>query len=263
MTRDHDPLTPEQEHARDAVREFPPMVPDSEFLARLKSDFVEGRLEQRERFQASSRARWAWAVVPLAAAAALALFLLRGVPERPVEWAVLGASESGTLQWGESTHELAALTGAKLATDAGPIRVEGGWIEIGRPGTIGVRLNPGTDADLDASDWELRIGELQVLTGPGFEGQHLVITTPEGRTEVVGTAFAVFRDEGVTCVCVTEGVARIGVDEADLEEVTPGFRKVMFGDGRAPEILDIMPDHRVGLEKFLGHVRGTVEDGSR
>ena len=258
MSRDH--VTPGEARARDAVRGLPPAVPDADFLSRLKSDFVDGRLEQRERFRRPSRARWGWIAAPLAAAAILVLVLARGVPDRPGAWVVLGTSETGNLDWAGSAHDLAALAaGSELAAGVRSVRVTDGWVEIGRPGVLGVRLNAGTDADLQSSEWTLRHGELQVLTGPGFAGRTLTILTPEGRTEVVGTAFAVFRDDGVTCVCVTEGVARIGMDEADLEDVTPGYRKVMFGDGRKPEILDIMPEHRAGILEFLGHVRSVVE----
>lgn len=262
-----EPYTPQERRVREAVRQMPHEMPDTEFLARLKSDFVEGRLAQRERFRRPPRLLWAWIAVP-AAAAVVALLLARHLFVGPADWVVLDTSGTGTADWAGRGHELAALSpGARLDAVAGPVRIEDGWLEIARPGALGVRLNPGTDADLAAADgpslaWTLHRGELQVLTGPGFAGRKMSIRTPEGRVEVVGTAFAVFRDEGVTCVCVAEGVARIGVDEADLEEVRPGLRKVMFGDGREPEILDIAPEHRAGLEEFLGRVRGVVTSGT-
>jgi len=263
MNRD---LPPGQQRARDAVRGLAPEEPDAEFLARLKADFVEGRLEQRERFRRSTSARWAWIAVPAAAAALVALALLRGGPGSPTGWAVLGTSGSGALDWGGRARDLATLAAdAELAPSA-TVRVEAGWVEVGRPRVLAVRLNAGTDADLEApreealrSEWELRGGEIQVLTGAEFSGRRLSIRTPQGRVEVVGTAFAVLSDGDVTCVCVTEGTARVGASAADLEDVRPGWRKVLFSDGREPQVLELVPEHRADLDEFVGRVRRVVD----
>jgi len=270
MTRDPGSLTPSEEHVRDAVRSLPRAVPDPDFLARLESDFVEGRLEQRERFRERSRRRWATFAVPTAIAALLALVFVRGGREPDDAWLVLGTSGAGTLDWAGETHDLGALPADTFlaSADAGAIRVDDGWIEIGRPGVMALRLNAGSSAQLGAplggdvasAEWTLSRGEMLVLTGPGFHGRHLAVLTPEGRTEVVGTAFAVYRDESLTCVCVTEGVARIGTDAADLEDVSPGLRKVMYADGRPSEILDIAPEHREGLDEFVTDVRARVDN---
>lgn len=267
MTRDSGSLSPREESARQALRALPPVAPDPDFLSRLESDFVEGRLEQRERFRTTSAPRWAWLAVPVAAAALLAIVLGRGGPDISPAWLVLGTSGTGTLEWAGETRELADLAAdTELPREGGPIALDDGWIEIGRPGVVAVRLNAGSRAELSAppgddpsrSVWNLALGELQVLTGPGFAGNELWVQTPEGRTEVVGTAFAVYRDESGTCVCVLEGVARIGMNTADLEDVAAGFRKVMFADGRPPQRLDIVPEHRAGLQEFVSDVRDRV-----
>jgi ferric-dicitrate binding protein FerR (iron transport regulator) len=66
---------------------------------------------------------------------------------------------------------------------------------------------------------------------------------------VTGTLLSVQCDTLGTCVCVLEGKARVGVDESDLEIVTPGLRKVMMRDG-TKEIIPVKPMHRDGVLDF-------------
>ena len=91
---------------------------------------------------------------------------------------------------------------------------------------------------------------MAILTGPRFRGGHLVVTTGEGAIEITGTLVSVFRDESVTCVCVHEGTASVGIDEADMEPIPAGKRKVMFADGSPSMVTDIAPPHRDHLIEF-------------
>jgi ferric-dicitrate binding protein FerR (iron transport regulator) len=102
---------------------------------------------------------------------------------------------------------------------------------------------------------EVHHGELRIKTGPGFPGTELHILTSEGRTEIVGTVVSVYKGEDFTCVCVLEGTASIGADEARLEKIPQGMRKVMFGDGRPPLVTEIEPQHEAGLLEFEDRYR--------
>ena len=82
-----------------------------------------------------------------------------------------------------------------------------------------------------------------------FAGTELRVYTPEGLVVVTGTLLSVQSDEGGTCVCVLEGTAQVGVDEDDLEPVTPGYRKIMLRDG-TKEIIPVKPMHRDGVLDF-------------
>jgi ferric-dicitrate binding protein FerR (iron transport regulator) len=76
------------------------------------------------------------------------------------------------------------------------------------------------------------------------------ILTPEGRTEIVGTVISVYRGEGYTCICVLEGIALVGKDEARLEEVPEGMLKIMFDDGSEAIVTDISSSHEADLQEF-------------
>ena len=75
--------------------------------------------------------------------------------------------------------------------------------------------------------------------------------TAEGRIKVTGTAISVYKGDDFTCVCVLEGTARIGKDEARMEDVGAGLRKVMFSGDRPSKVVDIEPHHAEELVKFL------------
>ena len=63
----------------------------------------------------------------------------------------------------------------------------------------------------------------------------------------------------MTCVCVLEGVARIGKHDDHMDEVTPGLRKIMFGDGRPAEIVPIEPGHEASLEQFVASTKDAFD----
>ncbi len=65
---------------------------------------------------------------------------------------------------------------------------------------------------------------------------------------MVGTTFAVLCLPHSTCVCVHEGVVRVGARGGALAPVTAGRRREVFHDGRAP--LD---------DAMLAHEHGNLE----
>jgi ferric-dicitrate binding protein FerR (iron transport regulator) len=102
-------------------------------------------------------------------------------------------------------------------------------------------------------------GEIRLQTGPGFAGHQLRVRTAEGYIEVAGTAVSVYKGKDFTCVCVLEGTARMGQDEARMEDVAAGLRKVMFRGDRPSVVSAIEPHHKEELLKFLNRHKGVFD----
>jgi hypothetical protein len=181
---------------------------------------------------------------------------------------VISSSSAATVEANGVSISVDALREGKASLPGGSrLRVSAGALELRAGRQLVMRINAGSELKLPAAagKWlgrtmrgRLEKGEVLALTGPEFPGARLVLETPEGKAEVSGTAIAVFRDEGVTCVCVLEGVASVGVDDNDLEAVPPGQRKVLFGDERSPQVLDIEPQHQKGLADFVTRNRSMM-----
>jgi hypothetical protein len=77
----------------------------------------------------------------------------------------------------------------------------------------------------------------------------------------VGTVISVYRGPGYTCVCVLEGTARVGEDEAHLEDVPEGHLKVMFDDGSDPIVEEIASSHEKALNEFVENDRDLFSPG--
>jgi ferric-dicitrate binding protein FerR (iron transport regulator) len=265
---EHD-LTPEQDRARDAVRSLPRVEPDPGFRERLKADFVAGRLvgeDEPGRPGRSGPARrrirvWRTLVPAAIALAVVVVVILNGGPQPDVA----DITGEGTV----------TVDGRNFATsERGPIanavrpgsRVEvsdGVKLDLVYGRTMAVQLSsatatvPAAPARWFGKTGECRVemGELSVITGPRFRGGQLVVTTAEGTIDITGTLASVFRDSSVTCVCVHEGTASVGIDAGDMENIPAGQRKVMFADGSPPLITDIAPphrDHMIDFEKKYG-----------
>lgn len=258
--------SPREEQVRAALRADAPLRPDPEFRARLGAAFASGEL-------ARTAAPAAAKVIPIplmdralarfAPLAAVAVLLLTLVPASLESgFRILRGDAAGTWTLDGVSHSLAELGPESRLPGGAEIHVEAGAVEVAFDDVIALRANAGTLVLPDpeagtALRCTVRGGEAIFLTGPGFAGKSLAVVTPEGRVEVVGTAFAVWRDETVTCVCVLEGHASVGINSSDLEPVPPGKRKVMPADG-PPAILDIMPEHRSGLVDFVERTRTTL-----
>jgi len=263
-------LTPEELRLQEAVRGLAEVRPDDAFRERLRAEFISGEIDSQPDtgydagpadnvvpLDRGGNRRRLWAVaIPLAAAIAAFLLFFGGGPT----WTLKSVTGSGTILVDRQTVDaadfdrIASLVkpGSRIVVPAtaevelilGDVMVLG----IIRDSEVTIPADPGRGQNTFTTS--VAYGELLVKTGPGFRGEHLDILTSEGRTELTGTTVAVNKGDGFTCVCVLEGTARIGKDEADLEEVSAGYRKVMFADGRPSIIVDILPDHETDLIHF-------------
>jgi ferric-dicitrate binding protein FerR (iron transport regulator) len=237
----HNGIGPEEERVRDTLRSVDDVRARAAFRERLKREFVEGTIGEREpaRF---GLPRWSWLLLPAAAMLVIAFLM---VPQGPEGWVAVDADASF-----ESGQTLQVEPGSRMA------------VRLDR--TLLLELDEGADVTLPADEGdplvaEVRAGELRIKTGPDFPGREFHILTPESRTEIVGTMVSVFKGDGLTCVCVLEGTAQIGAGEGDLEPIPAGKRKVMFADGRPSMITDIMAEHAEGLEAFIERHRHAFE----
>ena len=88
-------------------------------------------------------------------------------------------------------------------------------------------------------------GTLRAVTGPGFAGRELWITTKDAQVEVTGTLFSIELSDQETCVCCREGLVHVrplGRFES-LPEIVPipaegRQRFVRDGGALGPEAID-------------------------
>jgi ferric-dicitrate binding protein FerR (iron transport regulator) len=238
---------------RALLRSMPQSAAAPEFRARLRREFASGTLAARRR-----RSRW-----PLLAAAALvpalaALLLWLG---RAPAWELVALRGGGEVV--VDGHVFAAArTGAIAARLVPGARVElrgGIELELQAAGSLSLQLVPGAEMTLPrppgrglprrvvARHWN---GEVRLVTGPRFRGAVLRILTPEADIEVRGTTLAVIRDAASTCVCNFDGDVRMAPIDGMPQEVPPGKRRFMYGDGRPPVLLDIDAMETMKLQMF-------------
>jgi ferric-dicitrate binding protein FerR (iron transport regulator) len=260
-------MTPTRDHSHD--RTGPEDLPrrlaglaevplDAPVRASLRRAFQDGTLAE---VGAPRRARW---FTVGAAAAAILLFLWVQHLGPGLRWNVLESPDTLTVDgvvYGttDALDRAVARGGVVEVPDAGSSLV------LGMESSVVFELTPGSVLEVPsptAGDEPLHLavrqGELRALTGPAFAGRRLAVTTPDGRVEVTGTIFSVACDAGGTCVCVLEGRLRVGVDEADLETIPAGRRKVLYRDGRTAEVSEAAPPHVAGLEDFRAAWAGFV-----
>lgn len=151
-------------------------------------------------------ARLTLGVLALAAAALLGYLLRGGVAETSTNPLVEGAHFS--LVRAEGTTDGVLAQGANVATHAG----ERGSVEVGDvTAHLAERTNLSLESD-DAEDVAMRLesGSTEFAFHPHQRGaQHLTVTTPNARVEVVGTVFTVRVDGAGTEVSVSEGTVRV------------------------------------------------------
>jgi ferric-dicitrate binding protein FerR (iron transport regulator) len=268
MTDDRSKKHIDDETVAKWVRELPDAEPDAEFRERLRSAFVSGEIDSPDAAaapeapaarpsRASARAPWWRWLVPVATAmAVIAVFMFNRGPALEV----IEATGEVTVG-GRPLADATPLPGATVEVAAGAT------LDIAAKGSAIYEVVGGTRMTLPESPgrwWgkaaacSLFVGELRLKTGAKFAGTELRVYTPEGLVVVTGTLLSVQCDEGGTCVCVLEGTARVGVDEADLEPVSPGFRKIMLRDG-TKEIIPVKPMHRDGVLDFDDRVGSRIE----
>jgi ferric-dicitrate binding protein FerR (iron transport regulator) len=251
---------PGEKRARIAVGGLSRPAATPEFRARLKEEFLSGAIERTVPIHARPRRRAYTRAWIIALAAAVLLILLLQVNRGPALH-VVGAYGSGVV---ETAGELISVTDEAALEDA--IR-PGRELELAGDAGVDIvygrsmlfQIDPGSvfTPPQPPGRWlgrtvraDLEFGEIRIMTGGDFTGTELAIHTPEGITLLTGTIVSVFRDSSVTCVCVYEGSARIGVDELDLEQIPRGKRKVMFRDGSPSMITNLAPPHEAHLREF-------------
>lgn len=254
------------------IRELPAAKADAAFRERLRSEFVSGALAEEDgglvdvspeppRHRGVSR--W-WLLAPLAAAtAALVLVALNPGPSlRVLETAGdgyvrLGGTPLLLTDRNRIDDDLAPGAELSLPQNATLDLVADGVVmyEVVGGTRMTVPKTPGRWFGREVA-FSVEAGEVRMKTGPGYPGATVRVTTPDGLIVVTGTLLSIQCDDGGTCVCVLEGTARVGVDEADLEPVPPGKRKIMLKDGTV-EIIPIKDMHRDGVLQFdsrVGHL---------
>jgi ferric-dicitrate binding protein FerR (iron transport regulator) len=247
----------------DEVRDLATPPPDPLFRARLCADFISGTIAETNHSRAG-RPRpkpgsiGLWVGVPAVMATLVALVVLTGDGPR---WEVTAAEGGGVVTAGSGVVAVAD------RADLENLVAAGGEFETGSDVTLDVRwrdivalsLAPGTRVTLPSPEEAamrkisvaLALGEASVRTGAGFAGHSLIVTTAEGEATVTGTAFDVYKNSEVTCVCVVEGEVDIRDATGDIERVPAGMRKVMFADGREAQVLPLAPEHADAIKRFF------------
>jgi ferric-dicitrate binding protein FerR (iron transport regulator) len=257
---DRDSMHPDEERAAKHVRALPDVEANAAFRDRLRSAFVTGEINHAAAPTAQPaphrRHRWVlWMVPALIAAAAVVL-----VVTRPAAFRVIAVNGSGNIRVNEELLALSSRDDLVRVVHSGATLAlpDSGAIDLLSENIVLMEMTPGTRATVPqppgrwfhrAAACSLMAGEIRIKTGPRFHGSKLRVYTPEGMAEITGTMLSVQCDGGGTCVCVVEGTAHVGVNEADLQAVPPGSRKVMLRDGTR-KIIPIQEAHRDGVIDF-------------
>ena len=247
-------LTPEERRLQEAIRGLGEVRSEDAFRERLCREFISGDIVPVDR---GGNRRRLWTVAIPALAAIFAFLLLSGGDP---SWTLKSVTGTGTIQIDGHSVDAEDFAGIEALVKPGARFVVPATAELelrlGKVMVFGIIRDSDVTIPADPSADEttftatVTLGELLVKTGPAFAGEDLLILTSEGRIELTGTTIAVNKGDGFTCVCVLEGTAKIGKDKADLEEVSAGYRKVMFADGSPSIIVDIEVGHEKDLTDF-------------
>ncbi len=187
----------------------------------------------------------------LAAAAAVAGLFWFG--NHPVdEWRVVQVAEAGAAMIDGEAARIgdAFLTGTVEAGGESMVHCQLG-------DRIRVVLAPGSEARLPAGPgrWlggqrSLFVDEGEIFASSGERrlGFDLIVRTPEARVHIVGTTFAVRRNEAGTCICLWEGAVDVEPSDGGATvEVPRGQRLQVYADGRPPKVESLTPDEETML----------------
>lgn len=252
MSPINDTPMPGEVAARDAVRALSREHPDDAFRARLRHEFVSGRIGRRRGLAPGPWFARPGVLIPFAAGVLLALVTQAN---RGPDWRVVAANGEGRVWVGERTFAPGeTLMLSRALRRGGRVRVEGAMtLDVVAPGVAAVAIAPGTDVTLSAAAnrlWSRAMsarverGDAYFTTGAAFRGAVLDVATAEVNVRAVGTAFAVLRHAEGSCVCVMEGHVHVGLagsPEAAMSDVPAGMRRVVGSDRKA-ETLPILED---------------------
>ena len=265
----------EEERVKRALQAAPCPQADAEFRARLREDFVSGAIEVRGTREKRERARrrvvafprgarpsrtgmWAGAAV----AAAAALVLIVGYMNQGHRWWVTGARGEGTAMIDGAPVSMADREALDRAIKPGAevLLPPGAEIDLCSNGVLAMQLTDEASLTIPPpphrwfnrrSEMHIRMGEVRFATGVRFPGAHLQIHTNEAAVEIVGTTFAVIAQKNGTCVCVLEGVAKVGrvlnQRGTDMQPVPGGHLRFVYRDEQRPSALDDMRPWERGL----------------
>lgn len=268
--REEQGRTPAQRATRDALRELPRPRADDAFRARLRHEFVSGRIGRRRGLPAAAP----WFARPVFVAALSAGFVLVAAWAANLgpDWRVVSAEGDGRVVVDGvsfATGDVAGM-GARLGRGA-RLQVQGAvTLDLVAPGVAAVALAPGADVTLSPppNRWWLRGMEAQLATGDAyfstgraFHGAHIDVRTPDATVRAVGTSFAVLCAPIGTCVCVMEGhvnVAGKAVVPGGGVDVPHGMRRVVSPD-QVAETLPILEDSVHHLHHQLSIVGEVLE----
>ena len=259
-----------ERRAGQSVRGLPSVIADPDFRARLAADFTSGRIEAMPRPAASIRLPWhrremtRWAV---AAAAAAALVVSALVANQGPAWRVVSRHGGGLAS--VDGREVALSDGASLdrVIRAGVLLAmpADGDLVLQAGDQMMLAVDPGSVVTLPgtAGRWfgrrlagRVDVGVMRVSTGASFHGAALALRTPEAQVQVTGTTFAVICEPAGTCVCVLEGVVRVGPLGAAMADIPGGMRGYVYASGEPMVRATMRPDEH---EK-LGALRARREE---
>lgn len=267
----HEPeLTPAERATRDAVRGLSHPRPDDAFRARLRHEFVSGRIGRRRGFPAPQP--WFLRAPLLAPVAAGLVCVALLAANRGPDWRLVATAGAGRVV--VDGVEFAPGDRAGIAARIGRgarVTVQGATtLDLVAPGVAAVTLSPGADMTLSSAPnrfwWrgmsaQLAAGHVYFSTGRTFAGAHLDVRTPHATVRAVGTSFAVLCEPTGTCVCVMQGHVTVGGRDAvpGVGTVVPhGMRRVVHAD-QAAETLPILDDSVHELERQLAGAGGVLD----
>ncbi|MGH7740594.1 MAG: FecR domain-containing protein [Candidatus Eiseniibacteriota bacterium] len=260
LTRDPDRLDDAGRRASEAVRALPRPAADPDFRARLVAEFTSGEIARAPRRIQVIRLPWhrremtRWA---LASAAATALVVAVLALNQGPSWRVvsrhghgLASIDGREIPLGSDEFDHLLHAGVQLALPAdGDLMLQAG-------DQMMLAVDPGSVVTLPEAPgrWFARRvhgrvdeGTMRVSTGAAFRGAALALMTPEAQVRVTGTTFAVICEPAGTCVCVLEGVVRVGPLGAAMADVPGGMRGYVYANGAPMAHATMRPDETVKL----------------
>jgi len=237
------PLDPDQRRAQESVRALRTPEPSLEFRAALRAQFISGHFETAPRVLELPWHRRPMTHWTLAVAASVVLVAAVFINNEGPRWRVVSAHGEGIAVVDGRPVPIGHMSdlGAVFHDGAHVVMPEGSDVELEAAGSIRAEIASGSDVVVPSvpGRWfareargEVRSGEIRLTTGAGFHGASLALVTPEAEVRVTGTTLAVICEPTGTCVCVLEGVVRVGPAGGIMEEVTGGSRGYVYADGR-------------------------------